>query len=1081
MLSVIYKILEEKSGMIFNEKELLFYTDKAIYNRGLTCYESNSVQDFSVQIKPWDNNGVKSYIFDAWVNSSDSNSKYKVQVKANDKNGFSSFSCNCIYFEQNYRRKGICKHIVAVLLKYCREKEGHVKKEVNNFQLDQLISQLKNNRQLVHRQEIKFFPKLEFHSKGNVRTSLEVKVGVGKLCKIKDIGRFIYAYETGEQIVLGKDFIYSKLKYNFSKLDTEFINIIREINENENLLRQNYVFLRDGYKLVNGNKVYPCDISIRRIFNLFKEERIQCVIDGKNYGKIPINNNLVPLDLKLLQKDSDYALCYDGHLPLPLTKKGDVMFYKGEIYLLNEMRFNRFKPFYEVLSTGKNIIINNSKKDDLKEIIIPEISKLSGELIIDNNLRKQLEIDRLKAEFYLDKDKEEILLNVKFCYGNRSFNALTPIGSRDIVRDSYGERHIINLINQLGFKKGENEFFLNIEEDMFSFMQSGASLLRAYGEVFYSDSFKTLKLYNSSFYRGQVRINEKGLLEFDFSIEGVDSKELWNIFKALKNKKKYYKLSNGDFISLQEKELEKVYELLEYEEFKFKREDYNNVVLPAYKSYFMKEESFSFVRNKECIHNDFEINSIKKNRYKEIPEELNGILREYQKEGFRWFKILSENGFGGILADEMGLGKTLQAISYIYFQRQKGTSLVVAPSSLIYNWKSEIDKFLPSFKVCVIDGTKVNREALLSRYKEYQLIITSYALLRRDIENYERKEFNCFIVDEAQYIKNPASMNAKACKSINSKSKFALTGTPLENNLGDIWSIFDCIMPGYLMSRRRFVIRYETPIVKESNTGALEEFNRRISPFILRREKNMVAKELPPKIEQNLLIELEEKQKKVYASYAKAVRRDFNKLDLQISTNKMKFLGALTRLRQICSAPEVAFEDYTGENSKISALMDIIHNAKENNKKIIVFSSFTSVLKIIENKLIENTIQYCYLDGETKVRDRVPMVNEFNEGDSQVFLISLKAGGTGLNITSAEVVVHYDPWWNPAAEEQATDRAHRIGQKNKIEVIRLIARGTIEEKIYELQNKKRDMIQLVIGNDLVDDTRLDFDKIKEFI
>lgn len=1067
--------------MIFNEKELLFYTDKDIYNSGLNCYESDNVQDFTIQIKPWDNSGVKAYIVDGWVNSRELNNKYKVQVRFNDKSGFTSFNCNCTYFDENYRRKGICKHIVAVLLKYCREKGDYVKEEVNNFQLNQLISQLKNGREVVHREEIKISPKFEFHSKEDRRPSLELKIGINRLCKIKDIGQFLYAYETGDQIVLGKDFIYSNLKYTFNKLDKELINTIMEINENEALLRQNYDFLRNGYKLIYENKIYPCDISVRRIFNLFKEERIECVIGGKNYGKIPINNNLAPLDLKLLQQGENYALCYDGHLPLPLTKKCDVMFYKGEIYLINEMQLNRFKPFYDILSKENKLIINNSNKDSLKEIIIPEINKLSGELIIDNSLRKQLDIDTLRVEFYLDKDKEEILLNTKFYYGNRSFNALTSIDSTDIVRDSYGEGHIIELIHQLGFEKGEYEFFLNTEDEIFQFIQSGASLLRDYGEVFYSDSFKTLKLYNSSFYRGQVRMNEKGLLEFDFSMEGVDPKELWNIFRALKNKKKYYRLSNGDFISLQEKELEKVYELLEYEEFKFKREDYNNVVLPAYKSYFMKEEGFSFVRNRESIHNNFEINSIEKDKYKEIPEELNSILREYQKEGFRWFKTLSENGFGGILADEMGLGKTLQAMSYIYYQRQRGTSIVVAPSSLIYNWKNEIEKFLPSFKVCVIDGVKSHREALLSQYSEYQLIITSYALLRRDMETYEKKEFNCFIVDEAQYIKNPSSMNAKACKSVNSKVRFALTGTPLENNLGDLWSIFDFIMPGYLMSRRRFIIRYETPIVKESNTGALEEFNRRVGPFILRREKKMVAKELPPKIEHNLLIQLDEKQKKVYASYAKAVRRDFSKLDLQVSTNKMKFLGALTRLRQICSAPEVAFEDYVGENSKISALMDIIHNAKENNKKVIVFSSFTSVLKIIGNKLVENSIQYCYLDGETKVKDRVPMVNEFNEGYSQVFLISLKAGGTGLNITSAEIVVHYDPWWNPAVEEQATDRAHRIGQRNKVEVIRLIARGTIEEKIYELQSKKREMAELVIGNDLVENARLNFEAIKEFI
>ena len=445
-----------------------------------------------------------------------------------------------------------------------------------------------------------------------------------------------------------------------------------------------------------------------------------------------------------------------------------------------------------------------------------------------------------------------------------------------------------------------------------------------------------------------------------------------------------------------------------------------------------------------------------------VPDNLNADLRTYQKIGYQWLKTLDKYEFGGILADDMGLGKTIQVLAVIldYVNKEgKMPSLVVCPSSLTLNWFGEANKFAPSLKVCVISGNALERAKKISKIPQYDLVITSYDSLKRDIDIYEEKAFNFryMIADEAQYVKNNNTQNAKAIKKILTKTRFALTGTPIENSLSELWSIFDFIMPGYLFKYKKFKEIFETPIVKEENEPSLEKLKKMIDPFVLRRIKKEVLTELPDKTISVLYNEMQEEQQKVYLSYLAKARKEIND---EIKANgfessQIKILALLMRLRQICCHPKLFLQNYDGESSKLIQCVELIKNTVESGHKILLFSGYTSMFEMIEKELKNNKISYLKLTGQTKVSERIELVDKFNEDENiKVFLISLKAGGTGLNLTGADVVIHYDPWWNLSAENQATDRTYRIGQKNNVQVYKLITKNSIEEKIYELQQKK---------------------------
>jgi len=410
----------------------------------------------------------------------------------------------------------------------------------------------------------------------------------------------------------------------------------------------------------------------------------------------------------------------------------------------------------------------------------------------------------------------------------------------------------------------------------------------------------------------------------------------------------------------------------------------------------------------------------------------------------------------------MGLGKTLQVIAFTMSIKRDKPVLVVAPSSLTYNWQHEIMKFAPEAKSVIIEGQKNERVELLENLEGYDFVITSYPLMRRDMELYLKKEFACFFIDEAQYIKNPGTINAKSVKKIKAGGYFALTGTPIENSLSELWSIFDFVMKDYLYSYREFSRKFQKSIKKEEDKSKIEELKRKIQPFIMRRMKKEVLKELPEKIENTIYTGLENEQKKMYEAFVKVARNEIMYMSDFGGENHMRILSLLMRLRQICCHPRLFDSNFKDESGKLLLFEELITSAIEAGHRILVFSQFTSMLAIIKERLDSLEIPYFYLDGSTHSEERIELANKFNRGEKEVFLISLKAGGTGLNLVGADMVIHYDPWWNPAVMDQASDRAYRIGQKKAVQVIKLAAKGTIEEQIIKLQDKKKELADSII-------------------
>ena len=540
-----------------------------------------------------------------------------------------------------------------------------------------------------------------------------------------------------------------------------------------------------------------------------------------------------------------------------------------------------------------------------------------------------------------------------------------------------------------------------------------------------------------------------GYMKMEFDIEGIERSEYRKIYNAYKEKKKLYRFQDGSCLDLADDKLQSTFKLIDLLGL---FNDFEDLRIPNEKALYLESyinEHMDFLEGQRFVANVVAKLKGKQKIEDTLPETLQATLRDYQVKGFEFLNSLAAYNFGGVLADEMGLGKTLQIITFL-LARKGQKSLVITPTALLYNWKKEIEKFAPALKVAIVHGIK-ERSQLINKYKEYDVLLTTYTTFKNDASFYAGKVFDYCVIDEAQTIKNPDATLTKVIKSIKANVKFALTGTPIENNLLELWSIFDFVMPDYLYTRAKFQKIFMSG---EDQYGELKQM---IQPFMLRRSKKEVAKELPDKIEQVYYVPLEKEHERVYRAYTQLAKR---KMEEDESTGFMAF-SYLTKLRQLALAPEWLVKNYEGQNSKLEVLVNLIKESK--GKKILVFSQFTKVLGGIADRLEQEDIVYSYLDGSTPAAKRMHLVENFNQDESkQVFLISLKAGGTGLNLTSASIVVHFDPWWNPAVENQATDRAHRIGQEQVVNVVKLIAKGTVEERVLQLQESKKELIYAIM-------------------
>lgn len=932
---------------------------------------------------------------------------------------------------------------------------------------------------------------------------VQFKIGNSKMYKIKDLSEFYNMMLKGERYRYGSKLEFVHRKQAFNKKSQELLEfilkyaeIIKYVNSSSNA---NYRYYG---KALNENSIILNNTGLDELFEILKNRKVefekdynQCMVDF-----IPNNPNIEFL-LESIE-DNEYKITPSIDIFKVTILKG-----KEYIYILQDDKLYRCDEKYtkttikllEIFRQNylKEVILGEEQLKEFFSIVMPRVSssiKIKG---IDEEKIEKYKPKELQVKVFLDFDKNDYLIaEVKFCYEHEEFN---PLDEKAVIRASRNivkESQALNALKKTGFMYNPNnlKFILPDANKIYEFLSNDINYYSQNFEVLVTDNFKNKQIKQPKIGTIGLKV-ENNLLSIDLDKLNVDLDELRDIMESYNLKKKYHRLKNGEFLSLEDnKDIEFIDKLITGMDIQYKDIKEGNIRLPIYRSVYL-DKILKDIENTEIIKNQEYrnlVNGIEKDKVEDIkvPEGLENVLRFYQKTGFKWMKVLDKYGFGGILADDMGLGKTIQVLSVVisYIEQtteeKRKTSIVVSPSSLTLNWQNEANKFASKLKTLVIQGNAQERKEKIKHIEDYDLAITSYDLLKRDIELYEEKDY-CFryiIADEAQYLKNSNTQNAKSIKEIKADTRYALTGTPIENSLSELWSIFDYIMPGYLFSYRDFKALYEVPIVRDNDLNAMKKLKMLIEPFVLRRTKREVLTELPEKTITILKSEMKEEQEKIYMSYLADAKEEIaSQIDMKgYERSQIKILAALTRLRQICCHPSLFIEGYREGSSKLEQCMEIIKDGVAAGHKILLFSGYTSMFEIIENELKQADIQYFELTGATKVEERINLVNQFNENKNvKVFLISLKAGGTGLNLTGADMVIHYDPWWNVSSENQATDRAYRIGQKNNVQVYKLITQNSIEEKIYELQQKKSALIDNMLDTETTFINKLSKEDIME--
>lgn len=679
-----------------------------------------------------------------------------------------------------------------------------------------------------------------------------------------------------------------------------------------------------------------------------------------------------------------------------------------------------------------------------------------------------------RYEAYFSIQEGDILCHAKAIYGEKEHNLLTVAELNESYRDIRLE-HELRLLLKGYFPEisadGKAFRLPKDDEKIAELIEYGLGEIRELADVFLSEEFKRIRIAPKLHITAGLSV-KGNLLKVSWNVEEMESEEIAKILAAYEKKKKYFRLKSGELLNLKDSGIDvlgKIYENLKPEKQAMLA---GEAEVPLYRALYLNNlaeenrEQLILKKNEKFIQFMEQFEEARKRKYP-LPDKLTAKLREYQLEGFQWLSSLAAFGFGGILADDMGLGKTLQMIAYLCSIQGK-THLVICPASLVYNWEAEFARFAGHLSVCLVVGDAKQRAQLIDDYRKYDVLVTSYDLLKRDVEYYAGKQFGCQVIDEAQYIKNHLTQASKAVRVIESEVRFALTGTPIENRISELWSIFDYIMPEYLYSYRQFRERFEANIMNQVKDDSIEMLHKMIRPFVLRRLKKDVLRELPDKVEKVVYTRFGEEQEQLYRAVEKNILMNIGKKsEKEWQENKLQILAELTRLRQICCAPELLYENYEGGSAKEEACMELVESAVDSGHRILLFSQFTTMLDILAQRLKKKKLRTFMLTGSTSKVARRNLVERFQAGEAEVFLISLKAGGTGLNLTGADMVIHYDPWWNVAAQNQATDRTHRIGQKNKVTVVKLIARDSIEERILNLQNQKRELADKILSGENV--------------
>lgn len=1071
--------------MLVNEgilKELKTYVTEQTLEKAEELHKNEKVLIKKIN---YENNN--NYTINAEVEGRLDKYQTKIEVKNSELN---NVNCTCPDYESTY---GTCKHILATAY------------EVNSSEKYKRIFNINNNEKIVqpnadsekyriYRQMISSFyeeeqneEQIKMNTTGDILLSprliynynskeLKVDFKIGnedkKMYKLKNLVEFYDKMQENQTFKYGLKLEFIHTKEAFSKdsqkiLDfiLKYAEIIKYANESTSTFYTS---------LLNTSYIVLSNTGLDDFFEAMKDS--SCIFENE-YGEN---------ELKFIDNEPDikFEIKEKGNSEFIITTDTDVFDYtvipgKKYIYFFQHNKIYRCSKKFEKtvlklinifrVNLTKEIVFKKDEFADFHSVIFPTMKE---RFLLDKVDKEEIEKympERLIVKVFLDINKSNyITVDLKFQYKDIEFNPFENV-KNDIPRNAIEESKALDMFKNAGFMldASNNKLILADEEKIYNFLKYNIENFISKFEVLATEQFKNRKIREPKVKTIGVKI-ENDLLNIDISELNFSNEELENILKSYKLRKKFYRLKNGEFIDLEgNKTLDTLEKIVESADVSYKELATGTIRIPIYRSLYLDK---ILKQNEIVIKQTNEYKNLIDDVYNrqiidkyEIPKNLNANLREYQKIGYNWLKTLDEYKLGGILADDMGLGKTIQLLSVImdYVERteKRNPSLVICPSSLALNWQEEAKKFTPTLKTIVISGKLEDRQKQIKHIKDYDLAITSYDLLKRDIEFYKENNhiFKYIIADEAQYIKNSNTKNARTIKEIKGQTRYALTGTPIENSLSELWSIFDFIMPGYLFSYTKFRTHYEAPIIKDNNEDILGRLKTIIEPFILRRAKEKVLTELPDKTITILNNEMEGEQQKLYLSYMQNAKQEAkNEIEVNgIQNSQMKILSLLMRLRQICCHPSLFIENYNGESKKLNQCIEIIRDAVSGGHKILLFSVYTSMFPFIESELKEQGIKYFKLTGQTKVSDRMDLVNEFNDNDDvKVFLISLKAGGTGLNLIGADMVIHYDPWWNLSAENQATDRTYRIGQKRNVQVYKLITKNSIEEKIYNLQEKK---------------------------
>lgn len=992
-------------------------------------------------------------VFNFEVDSETKPTYYDVSIVIEDNKEIVKTICDC----KEYRNFQSCKHIGAVFVNYYETLFKGSIINVHKITEDILNKFMPDENTLIKKElQVELIINVTekesyYYYYGRTYTDFNIKIMIGE-DKLYTLGNhataFKVAYENQEgEVYFGKNFTYIPEKYYLSNNSKTIIESYLDVCEGS---YNRNIFAKDFKTFLNKIK------NTNFIINNYK-------IEGIKEG-FPISSNLI-------KNNESYELDFDlENIEVLIKNDYEYILYKGNLYHLRKLEQELIDDLME--NKLDKLIISKEKVDAFTKGLLKIVRK---NLKIDASVTDITLPKEISTKLYFDLRSSYILVDALFKYDEKEVNYFDK--SNTILRDIDYETKVINDILKYGFEIDNNKIILKDIEKEVEFLENGLENLATKYEIFTTEKFKGINIKKKTSVTSMFGIGQDNILSYTFSLGDINSNELVNIFEEIKNKKKYYRLKNGDILNLEDESLKELSDLKDDLELSDTEIIAGHGAILKYRAIYLdslKNTKYNIIKTDNLFDNFID----KFYKFKDInltlPKDELKILRDYQLTGVKWLYTLAKTGFGGILADEMGLGKTIQVIYYIkqmLKDNENNKFLIVVPTSLSYNWDHEFDSFGSNIKRKICVGNKDKRTKILRNLNDTNVIITTYGLLREDEELYNNLNFNTMVIDEAQNIKNNMAGITKVVKKVNAETKFALTGTPLENSILELWSIFDFIMPGYLASLTKFQGKYKIKDFDEDSEILIKGLSKQINPFILRRKKQDVVKELPDKLINDIYIELKDEQKKLYVAELERVKEEMEKIIETEGMNKARFLilQLLTKLRQICIDPSIVYDNYKDGSNKLEQLESIVNEYIKNNHKILIFSSFKTALNIVKEKLNKAKIKTYMIDGSVPAKDRIEMVDNFNNNDDvKVFLIMLKSGGTGLNLATADVVIHLDLWWNPQAENQATDRAHRIGQKNTVEVSHLITKGTIEEKILELQNKKRILSDKLIDGEIRD-------------